>query len=230
MATVTYINNDYETLAEALQQLVDMGYFESVEYDSDTDTVVCYDGDENAIFSIGKKSGGTRDAFTVSLLMDDGTTVTKDITAAGSTAGSITPSYVYICSGGMYLSAGTSTAAHGYVLLSKTNNGTLGMIVPSGAVTASMRLSPNCIATDDAADQIGTAFAFAVPTLRNQTVLTDVPTCSAPTVVSVFPDIRYTLTSQFSYTSETATPPINFSQDGKRYLWVGYFAVRDEEA
>jgi len=237
MAAVTYINNDYETLAEAMQRLVEMGYFASVEYDSANTAVVCKDSDENAVLTITNTTNGQ--VVTISFRLADGTVkdytlATRAVTTAGtSNYGYLR--YIYVCSGGAYIYAttGTNTGFAG-IIISKTNNGAVGVAIlgtiGTSATSIAGRLNVNAVATDDSTDQIETAFSYGAPTVRNQTVLTDVPTCGAPIVPSHFPDVRYTLTSQFGYTNNYATPPINFTQDGKRYLWVGYFAIRDEEA
>lgn len=229
MATVTYINNDYETLAEAMQQLVEMGYFASVEYDSENTSVVCKDSDDNAVLTIAKSGNNN---ITVSIIMEDASTTTLNLT---SSSGTILPYYFYVCSGGAYLSCTMQTYNYGKFMglfISKTNNDKIGAVTLANGIssaTAASRLTIKSVATDDDTTQTSTNFVFGTPTVRNQTVLCDIPTCSAPMVTSYFPSLRYTLTSQFAYTNNVDTPPINFSQDGKRYLWVGYFAIRDEE-
>ena len=226
MATTTYINGNFETLAAAMQQLVTMGYFSSVEYD-DSGTypaVVCKDADENAVLTIGKASTGN--SVTVTFRLDEGTAKSVTMTQTGST-----PYYLYVCSGGAYLALGTSASTNFMgCIIAKTNRDkigciTLGDIQQNGSRYGIVR----SMAVDDDPVQIGTNFAFGLPTTRNQTTLMNIPTCSAANVVSYFPDVYYTFTSQYSYTNNTATPPQNFTQDGKRYLWIGYYAIRDEE-
>jgi len=230
MAAVTYINNDYETLAEAMQRLVAMGYFSAIGYDSDTAAVTCWDEDGNAVLTLTKNS---TTGCNVTLRLDSGTTQTFSIGTSASAGAKATLYYLYVCSGGAYIS--TVSNAYLGLIISKTNNGKIGVIglgADGGSSTAAATRAANVasLAADDAETEVGTKFTYGVPTLRNQTVLTDVPTCAAPTVPSYFSDVRYTLTSQFNYTSNTATPPQNFTQNGKRYLWVGYFAIRDEAA
>ena len=236
MEAVTYINNDYEMLAEALQQLVSMRYFASVEYDSANTAVVCRDSDENAVLTIANTTNGQ--VVTISFRLADGTVkdytlATRAVTTTGTSNNGYLR-YVYVCSGGAYIYAttGTNTGFAG-IIISRTNNGAVGVAIlgtiGTSATPISGRLNVNAVATDDSPDQIETAFTYGAPTVRNQAVLTDFPTCAAPTVPSHFPDVRYTLTSQFGYINNVSTPPINFEQDGKRYLWIGYFAIRDEE-
>lgn len=228
MATITYINNDYETLAEAMQQLVEMGYFASVEYDSENTAVVCKDSDENAVLTIAEHSANH--SWDVILRFDDSTT--KSSTIGNSVAGTAKLLYCYVGSGGCYISLSGTNALYAGLIISKTNNGKIGVAVlcPALGSTAAARLIPFCWATDDDPEQTDTKFTFSAPTPRNQHVLNDVPTCSPPNVVSIFPDIKHTFTSMITYTDNVSTPPLNFEQDGKRYLWVGYFAIRDEEA
>ena len=225
MATVTYINDDYETLAEAMQQLVTMGYFASVEYDSENTAVVCKDTDENTVLTI---QASTK-AIAVSLRLDDGTTKAANVSDASN---GVSLYYLYVCSGGAYLSVVYSGgAAYACVIISKTNNNKIGVFSTGGANSAATRLTGTySVATDDDAVQINTQFSFIAPTIRYQTQLMNIPTCGGPNVVSYFPNVFHTYTSEISYTSNTATPPFNFTQDGKRYLWVGYYAIRDEEA
>ena len=95
MATVTSNNNDYEVQAEAMQQLVTMGYFDSVEYDSENDAVVCKDADEHAVLTLSAYSSGSssnRSYTTVSFRLDDGTVKTWNVNhsaTSGATNGYI---------------------------------------------------------------------------------------------------------------------------------------------
>ena len=223
MAVVTYINSDYETLAEAMQQLVTMGYFASVEYDSINSAVVCYDADENAVLTITKTTASNP---TIALRLDGGTT--KSATYANCGA----PYYTYLCSGGMYIAFnGGSYGNYAGLFVSKTNNDKVGFMtfMPTGSGVPRYK-NVRSWATDDNAEQMDTYFECPPPTLRNQTTLMNIPTCNEAGTASSFPNCFFTFTSQFAYTSNTATPPVNFTQNGKRYLWVGYFAIRDEEA
>lgn len=231
MATTTYINGNMETLATAMQQLVTMGYFASVEYDSENSAVICYDTDENAVLTLTTPSS-TQTAVTIRF--DNSST--KTITLGG-TSGTYTstPYYLYVCSGGAYLSIrgvanNTSTGNWGaLVIISKTNNDKIGVVCTDGNGSARVT-TVYSLATNDDADQIDTAFNFGLPTTRYQTTLMNLPSCGAPNVVSYFPDVYHTFTSQYPYTNNAATPPQNFTQDGKRYLWIGYYAIVDEES
>ena len=111
MAAVTYINNDYEMLAEALQQLVSMRYFASVEYDSANTAVVCKDSDENAVLTIANTTNGQ--VVTISFRLADGTVkdytlATRAVTTTGTSNNGYLR-YVYVCSGGAYIYATTGT-------------------------------------------------------------------------------------------------------------------------
>ena len=224
MATTTYINGNMETLATAMQQLVTMGYFASVEYDSENSAVICYDTDENEVLTLARSTN----VFNVTIRFDSGTTKTIS-RGANTSLNNVIPYYLYVCSGGAYLNfytTGSSSQQACVLVVSKTNNDKIGVFY----TLAGNRLTASSIATDDNIEQAGTDFAFGSPTTRNQTTLMNIPTCSAPNVVSYFPDVYYTFTSQYPYTNNAATPPQNFTQDGKRYLWIGYYAIRDEEA
>ena len=234
MATVTSINNDYEVLAEAMQQLVTMGYFDSVEYDSENDAVVCKDADEHAVLTLTAYSSGSssnRSYTTVSFRLDDGTVKTWNVNhsaTSGATNGYI--GYIYVCSGGAYIMSRTATSGFSFIIISKTNNGKVGVIVDAGSYQIAGRLSPCSVATDDDAEQADTVFEFETPTVRKQTTLANVPTAAAVNnAPSYFPDVYYTLTAQNPYTNSNSTPPVSVTLKGKTYLWVGYFMIADEE-
>lgn len=224
MATVTYVNNDYEVLATAMQQLVTMGYFDSVEYDSENDAVVCEDADENAVLTIARNNSSSFKTD-VTIVLDGG--ATKTVTATwGQTAAAVVR-YIYICSGGAYISGGTDSASatKSLIIISKSSNDKVGVIVSGGA-----RTSFNAIATDDDSNQADIAFSLAVPTTRNQTELFKVPTsASLNHAPSAFPDVYIEYTTQYSFTNDYSTPPVSAEVDGKNYLWVGYFMIADEE-
>ena len=128
MATVTYINNNMQTLATAMQRLVTMGYFASIEYDSENDAVVCYDANENAVLTLTSDNG----LFSATFRFDDGATKTVTL---GSTSGSNNRAdvrYLYVCSGGAYLnfynSSTSSYAQVGEFFISLTNNTKVGIL------------------------------------------------------------------------------------------------------
>ena len=226
MATTTYINGNMETLATAMQQLVTIGYFDSIEYDSENSAVICYDADENAVLTLAKGSVN----LNASIRFDDGTTKSAGVGGANANNAAY-PYYLYVCSGGAYLSFSGTYGTNSGMIISKTNNEKVGIVVIYATGNASSRVTTvHSLATDDDATQINTTFAFGLPTTRNQTTLMNIPTCGAPNVVSYFPDVYYTFTSQYNFTNNATTPPQNFTQDGKRYLWIGYYAIRDEEA
>lgn len=235
MATVTYVNNDYEVLAQAMQQLVTMGYFDSVEYDSENDAVVCKDADENAVLTLAKNS--TNSYITdVSFRLDSGTVKTHALswrpTQSGA-AGMI--GYIWICSNGAYISASTvsNTSGYAFIIISKTNNDKVGVLFSynsSSYTAATHRLVIKSWATDDDSVQADNAFTIGTPTIRNQETLFNIPTsASLNHAPSYFPDVYAEFTSQYSYTDNTGTPPVSAAVDGKNYLWVGYYMLADEE-
>lgn len=235
MATVTYINNDYEVLAEAMQQLVTMGYFDSVEYDSENDAVVCYDENENAVLTLTRNSSYTSNT-NISFRLDDGTVKTYDFDWSGSnshTGGTI--DYIYICSGGAYLKGGNSNStatSYSFLVISKTNNDKIGIVFPDGGAYTALADRPKVRswATDDDSVQANTAYTIATPTTQNQETLFNIPTSAAVnSAPSYFSNVYAEFTTMYPYTNNIATPPRNVEQDGKTYLWVGYYMIADEE-
>lgn len=233
MATVTYVNNDYEVLAQAMQQLVTMGYFDSVEYDSENDAVVCKDADENAVLTLTaySSSGSNRSFTAVSFRLDDGTVKTWNVNhsaSSGSTNGYI--GYIYVCSGGAYIMSRTATSGFSFIIISKTNNEKIGVIVDASSYNIAGRLSPYSVATDDDAEQADRTFSLGTPTTRNQETLVNVPTsASLNHAPSYFPDVYAEFTTQYTFANSNSTPPVSATVDGKNYLWVGYFMIADEE-
>lgn len=237
MATVTSINNDYEVLAEAMQQLVTMGYFDSVEYDSENDAVVCKDADENAVLTLTKSTASTNPApqCYITFRLDDGTTKTA---IAGGGAGSGVSSiamigYIYICSGGAYIcsiTSSSSVSAHkGFIFISKTNNDKIGIVFTPYVTSSFNRYNFSSWATDDDTVQMDTIFSSTTPTLRNQETIFNIPTSAAVnTTPSYFPDVYSEFTTMTTYSNNTETPARNVTLDGKTYLWVGYYLIADD--
>ena len=238
MATVTYVNNDYSVLAQAMQQLVTMGYFDSVEYDSENDAVVCKDADENAVLTLAKSTASTtpNPQCNITFRLDNGTTKTA-IAGGGSGAGVDAIAmigYIYICSGGAYICSITSSSTvsmhRGFIFISKTNNEKIGIVFTPYATSGFFRYNFSSWATDDDTVQMNTIFSSATPALRNQETLFNIPTSAAVnTAPSYFPDVYTEFTTMTTYSNNTDTPPVSATVDGKNYLWVGYFMIADEE-
>ena len=219
MAIVTYINNDYELLAQGLQPLVARGYFAAIDYDADAKAIHCKD---NAGETILKMTYG-QNGMTVEFRFSDG--VTRSNTLGGSSSNRGIPLYLYLCSGGAYILCGAKT----FVVISRTNNGDTGVVYVNNA---SKRQDPYGWSVGDLSDRSTEYYSFINDTkIRNQTTMFPVPVCSnMPGVAAYFPDVKSIVASQFpAYNGYQNTPPENFTQDGKRYLWIGNYAISDEE-
>lgn len=256
MATKTYVfGNDQNAIAQniasALQPLVTAGYFDEITTRVNTGTETCVDCkvDDVAIVILSiiviPYNNSNYYYINITLRLDSGTLVNQII--GDSTAildFNAVPKYVYTCSGGAYISTDrnnkTRTNLSGTfngIFISKTNNDKIGVFI-CGALSLRDSGNWNSIkgrhedtfswAQDDDASECATKYSFPAIQLRNQATLVNIPTSAAANHSSYFPDILYTFTSQMTYVNNNDSPPVEFEQDGKHYLWTGYYAIRDE--
>lgn len=255
MATKTYVFGSNQTaiaqnIASALQPLVTAGLFDEITTNvtSSVQTdVLCKTNDVTivalSVFCITYQNSNYYYTH-VNFRLDDNTVLNAVFGDQTSILNfNVVPKYVYTCSGGAYISMGRNdTTLRGVpsyqgVFIAKTNNDKIGVFLcgvwssysDSKYNKVSTRLSDTYAwAQDDDASECATKYAFPTVRLRNQATLMNIPTSAAANHPSYFPDIAYTFTSQMTYVDNNSSPPIEFEQDGKHYLWTGYYAIRDE--
>lgn len=248
MAVKTYVLNTANTqlMADAtitaLQPLVTSGLFDSIAY-----AVIEYPsgiGNHGIAF---RKGGvdiiriafyGTPQALVILFRTSNGTYQEAIVGNPNDVNSCNAPiEYVYTCSGGVYLattdaSSRSNTGKYAGVYITKTNNDKIGVFVVGATTNSGVTIRTNytrVFVQDAAPESMSENVVFQTPQARNQTTMFAIPTACEGGVTSRFPDLLYTFTSQDAYTDNTATPPFNFTQNGKRYLWTGCYALRDEE-
>lgn len=256
MATKTYVfgsdqNAIAQNIAAALQPLVTAGYFDEITTNvaSGTETdVLCKINEVTivalSVFCITYQNSNYYYTH-VNFRLDSGTVLNAVFGDQTSILHfNVVPKYVYTSSGGAYISmdrnATTLQNVPSYqgIFIAKTNNDKIGVFLcgvwssySSGSKynKVSTRLSDTYAwAQDDDASECATKYSFPAIQLRNQATLVNIPTSAAANHPSYFPDIVYTFTSQLGYVDNNDSPPINFEQDDKQYLWTGYYAILDE--
>lgn len=200
MATITYVGNDYDRLAAAMQQLVTMGYFSSVT--NSGGTITCKDANNATVLTISASSVA---------IETQGGTVTTSINS--STIGN-----VYCCSGGMYIPADS----YEFLVITKDNNGGIGVAF-TGNRTSSVA-NVYAISQNDAGDSVTAAINNYSNNMKRVTAVSKVFTSDC-----WLPDFYHLESSQNPFSNNSSTPPVSVEFDGKNYLWVGYFMIADEE-
>lgn len=223
MATTTIVAGSAEKAATALQPLVTAGWFSSIVGDDTAYTLTFYGSGNNAQLTISNVNGNQPK---VDFILADGTTYSYQFGGTSSTGTSGRKvRAVYTTASGAYIMFGNPNnvaAPTEGIIIAKTNNDAVGIVMlKSGRATVS------ALAVDDSGTEMAD-FAYAATSTRNQTVMCDVPTCSAANVPSYFSDVRYLFVSQTTYTDNFTTPPVNFTFNGEQWLWVGNWAIKDE--
>lgn len=241
--TQTYSSNFLEemnNLKRALEPLIELGYFDkmNVSGSSDDASLWCQTSNNRTVIHIAQYDSGR---LVVELFLYDEDTDTTTMRAVNFNNHQNYFCYsVYTTSHGAYIQINQSTSnslqyTHSGCIISKTNNDKVGIFcigLNSSANDAACRLNnTQAWALDDNAS-FSPSFAFPTVYLRNQTTLMNVPTAGGTSdgrdKVSYFPYVYYTFTSQLGYENNFTTPPCNIVQNGYRYLWVGYYMLRDD--
>lgn len=239
MAIHIATNDDYSMLATALQRMVRSGFFVSVTYDSEADSVICH-GTEGAVLTISR---GTN-VRTCSIIFRFNDSSSKTWTFRWGQGNNSVLGGVYISSGGAYLYGMDSTASNalGYMIISKTNNDSLGIIIPT-VFTSRIGSLPLPISADDDTSYVTSTGAKIslccnLPVYSSEirnTPLTQSYSVPVPTVppiggsVSYFPTVHMEIITPLQYVNNVQSPPCYTVRGKKRYLWVGAFLILDEE-
>lgn len=225
MAIKTYVyNSNVNTIAEkmtaALQPLVTNGFYGSILCENGN-FVVCHNANTNAIeFYIA--FGNTLSCLTE--IFYGGTSIQKSLWYH-------TPNYVYTTSHGAYIEFTNNYGKFGGIILSRTNNGTSGVVQlnaeGNGGGSLADRFELYSFAHDDKASD-SQMMKLRTPLICNTTTVVPIPTLCQFGRPSYFPELLYTFTSSLNFTNAQSTPAVNVTFNGHRYLWLGGFLLRDD--
>lgn len=206
-----------------------MGYFDKLEINhaETTHQLWCKLNDDTPVLKISCESTSIQTTMILSIYLYDSQTNTTTEKTVSLNAERVI-SDIYVTDHGAYLKfkvrSNPSTTSSAGAFISKTNNDTTGLFV---AGISENRLATESWACDDDPNYSG-SYTFPTVYIRNQTTLMNVPTAGSSESISYFPYIYYMLTSQLGYENNSTTPPCNIFQNGYRYLWVGYYMLRDD--
>lgn len=236
MAEKIYIyNSDQATciqnLYNELQVLIEWGWIKSIDIvldgGDDTSHITLRDLNDTEIIRLGMYQG----YITFSCVTEStfGDSIHNQYSAF---------EYVYICSHGIYIStrhaSSNNNGDYGGYIITRTNNGTVGLISlcnvtgNSSNISKTARIQNLCAFSPDDALEQRSMMNLVTPYIRTYNSFVALPATNPPGVLSYFPHLYYMFTTQFGYISNQATPPINFIQNGYRYLDIGWFALRDD--
>lgn len=235
MAEKIYIYNSnhstcVQNLYNELQVLIDWGWIKSIDieiYDSDS-KITLRDLNDTAIIRLGLHVGSSNTFATYSAVEPSSGTYINNWFSAFE--------YVYICSHGIYISTVHSgsnrTGDYGGYIITRTNNDTVGLIslcnLEAGTSNKTARIQNLCAFSPDDSPEQRSKMNLVSPYIRTFNSFMALPATNPPGVLSYFPYVYYMFTTQYGYVSNQATPPINFIQNGYRYLDIGWFALRDD--
>lgn len=245
MAIHTHINWNngrkvcMDNIKNALEPLISLGFFDKLEVNkvSDDDvSIYCKMDNNRNVFSIRSYYSSSRNRLNISIYLYNEQTETIstksiDYPVADGPVSQITD--VYTTSHGAYLQINNTNTNHNYIawgglFISKTNDDVFGIFAIGLTDGKERRLSSTQSWAIDNDPSLNGSYSFPTVYIRNQSTLMNIPTASTTNAVSYFPYIYYTFTSQLGYEDNFTTQPCNLIQNGYRYLWTGYYMLRDD--